>query len=90
MKELTFHRWFLPWVERWPNRTGYADVGGGSSTYGEHAERCFRLASGIRKELGVEPGDKAAILATNSRADMELYHTSYIRTSSPSASPPCS
>ena len=28
MKELTFHRWYLPWVERWPNQPGYADLGG--------------------------------------------------------------
>ncbi len=77
MKELTFHQWYLPWVERWPNRLGYADVGAGASTYGEHTERLFRLASAA-KELGVQPGDRLAVIAANSRAYMELYHTAYL------------
>jgi acyl-CoA synthetase (AMP-forming)/AMP-acid ligase II len=78
MKELTFHRWYLPWVERWPDRPGYGDVGGGTSSYAEHTERVFRLASAATKELGVQPGDKVAILAANSRAYMELYHAAYL------------
>ena len=61
MKELTFHRWYLPWVERWPDRLGYGDVGAGTSTYGEHTERLFRLASAA-KQLGVQPGDRLAVI----------------------------
>ena len=78
MKELTFHRWYLPWVERWPDRPGYADVGGGSSTYAEHTERVFRLASGLRSELGVRPTDHVAVLSLNSRRYMEAYHAAFL------------
>ena len=56
MKELTFHRWYLPWVERWPDEPGYADLGSPLRTYGDHTERVFRLASAAAKELGVQPG----------------------------------
>ena len=78
MKELTFHRWFLPWVERWPDEVGYADIGGERATYGQHTERVFKVASSLRRELGVGAGDRFAIMATNSRAFMELYHAAYL------------
>lgn len=78
MKELTFHRWYLPWIERWPDELGYADVGGSCSTYAEHTARAFRLASALRTELGVQPGDRVAVLAANSRAFMELYHAAFL------------
>src|SRR5688500_18689846 len=78
MKELTFHRWYLPWVERWPDELGYADVGGAQRTYGEHTDRVFRLASGVAKQLGVQPSDRVAVMASNSTAFMELYHAAYL------------
>ncbi|MGH9137285.1 MAG: AMP-binding protein [Acidimicrobiales bacterium] len=78
MKELTFHRWYLPWVERWPDELGYADIGGGSSTYGQHTERVFQLASALNKQLGIQPDDRVAVLALNSRPFMELYHAAYL------------
>jgi acyl-CoA synthetase (AMP-forming)/AMP-acid ligase II len=78
MKELTFHRWFLPWIERWPDLLGYADVGGQGATYGDHTERVFRVASSLRRDLGVGREDRFAVMATNSRAFMELYHAAYL------------
>ena len=77
MKELTFHRWFLPWVERWPDAVGYTDPAG-SSTYGEHTERVFRLASALDTELGVAPSDRVAVMGLNSRLFMELYHAAFL------------
>jgi long-chain acyl-CoA synthetase len=78
MKELTFHRWFLPWVERWPERPGYADLGSPLRSYGDHTERAFRLASAAAKELGVQPSDRVAVMASNSTSFMELYHAAYL------------
>lgn len=78
MKELTFHRWYLPWVERWPDEPGYADLGRPPHTYGEHTERVFRLAAAAASELGVQRGDRVAVMATNSTAFMELYHAAYL------------
>jgi acyl-CoA synthetase (AMP-forming)/AMP-acid ligase II len=78
MKELTFHRWFLPWVERWPDQPGYADLGAPMRSYGDHTERVFRLASAAAKELGVAPRDRVAVMAANSTAFMELYHAAYL------------
>jgi long-chain acyl-CoA synthetase len=78
VKELTFHRWFLPWVERWPDSPGYADLDQPLRTYADHTGRVFRLASAARTELGVQPGDRVAVMACNSTAFMELFHASYL------------
>ena len=78
MKELTFHRWYLPWVERWPNEPGYGDLGAPMRSYGDHTERVFRLASAAAKELGVQPSDRVAVMASNSTSFMELYHAAYL------------
>ena len=77
MKELTFHRWYLPWVERWPDAPGYADLGSPLHSYAEHTERAFRIGSAVQKELGVQPGDRVAVMASNGTAFMELYHAAY-------------
>ena len=78
MKELTFHRWYLPWVERWPEKAGFGDLGSPLRSYGDHTDRVFRLASAAAKELGVGPRDRVAVMATNSTAFMELYHAAYL------------
>lgn len=43
MKELTFHRSFLPAVERWYTKVGFHD-GDYHSTFAEHGNRVLRLA----------------------------------------------
>ena len=43
MKELVFHRSFLPAVERWADRVGFHD-GEYHATFAEHGERVLRLA----------------------------------------------
>jgi acyl-CoA synthetase (AMP-forming)/AMP-acid ligase II len=75
VKELIWHRQLLPSVDRNATRTFLTDTGSGvSTTYGEHGSRVLRLASALRKELGVEPGDRVAVMSLNSGAFEEIYH----------------
>ena len=43
-------------------------------TFGDHVDRVLRLADAMRSELGIEPGDRFAVLATNGHEYLELYH----------------
>ena len=75
MKELIWHRQLLPAAERYAGKPLLTDTGTGTTTtYGEHASRVLRLANALRKELGVEPGDRVAVMSLNSAAFEELYH----------------
>ena len=75
MKELVWHRQLLPAVDRNATAPFLTDTGSGTTTtYGEHAARVLRLANALRKELGVEPGDRVAVMSLNSGAFEELYH----------------
>jgi long-chain acyl-CoA synthetase len=77
MKELVYNRMLLPAVERYGSNvcTIGDDV---QFTYGEHLDRTLRLASALRTELGVEPGDRVAVMATNSHEYLELYHACFL------------
>ncbi len=75
MKELVWHRQLLPAVDRHATSPFFTDTGTGRTTsYGEHGSRVLRLASALRTELGVEPGDRVAIMSLNSAMFEELYH----------------
>jgi acyl-CoA synthetase (AMP-forming)/AMP-acid ligase II len=75
VKELIWHRQLLPAVSRNATRPFLTDTGtGATTTYGEHGSRVLRLASALRKELGVEPGDRVAVMSLNSAGFEELYH----------------
>ena len=75
MKELIWHRQLLPAVDRNATRPFLTDTGSGATTtYGQHGARVLRLASALRKELGVEPGDRVAVMSLNSAAFEEIYH----------------
>jgi long-chain acyl-CoA synthetase len=79
MKELVFHRWLLPHLDRFAHRTAYVDEGDGHrATWAEHAERVFRLTSAMRRHLGVAGDDRFAILARNGHAFLELYHAAFL------------
>jgi fatty-acyl-CoA synthase len=43
-------------------------------TYGEYASRCHRLAHALRREFGVEPGDRVAYLCGNTLELLEAYY----------------
>jgi AMP-binding enzyme len=75
MKELIFHRLLLPTAERQASDPAFTDVGTGEQvTFGQHAERVKQLANGLRSELGVEAGDRVAVLSMNRLAYVELWH----------------
>jgi long-chain acyl-CoA synthetase len=75
VKELVWHRQLLPALDRYAAKPFFTDTGTGlTSSYGEHGSRVLRLASALRTELGVEPGDRVAVMALNRGAFEELYH----------------
>jgi len=77
VKELVYHRYLLPAVERNPYRTAVVD-GSFRSTYSQHLERVCRLADGMRRELDVGPGDRFAVMALNGHEYLELFHASLL------------
>ena len=79
MKELVFHRLLLPTVEGRPSATAFIDGDSGVAvTFAEHLDRVGRLASALRTELGVQPGDRVAVLGLNSIPFMELWHAALL------------
>jgi long-chain acyl-CoA synthetase len=76
MKELIYHRFLLPTVERLPQKTAVLD-GEFSATYEQHLERVLRLGDALRS-LGVGPGDRFAVMALNGHQFLELYHASLL------------
>jgi len=77
VKELIYHRQFLPAVERFPSKLALID-GAHRATYEQHAERVIRLANALGSELGVQREDRVGILALNSHAFVELYHACFL------------
>ena len=73
MKELVYHRFLLPAVERFGSRTGFLDAGY-EATYDQHLDRVLRLSSAMGDELGVGRSDRFAVMALNSHQFEELYH----------------
>ncbi len=72
-----YHRLLLPAVERYGDREVIID-GDHRGTLAEHLDRTTKLASALRTELGVGPGDRFAIMATNSHQYLELYHAAFL------------
>jgi acyl-CoA synthetase (AMP-forming)/AMP-acid ligase II len=77
MKELVYHRHLLPIIERWPDKLAFHD-GAYHGTFGQHADRVLRLADSMRTELGMEPGDRFAVMSCNSHQFLELYHAAFL------------
>jgi long-chain acyl-CoA synthetase len=76
VKELIYHRHLLPSVERNADRTAVID-GEYSATYAQHLDR-VACAVGALRSLGVESGDRFAIMALNSHQFLELYHAAFL------------
>jgi long-chain acyl-CoA synthetase len=77
MKELIFHRQFLPALERWPDKVGFHD-GNYSATFQQHGDRVLRLADGMRKQLGLERDERFAVMSSNSHQYLELFHAGFL------------
>jgi long-chain acyl-CoA synthetase len=78
MKELVYHRLFLPGLDAFADKPDTIIDGEYRSTLGQHADRVFRLGHALRHELGVEPGDRVAVMSTNSHQYLELYHACFL------------
>jgi long-chain acyl-CoA synthetase len=76
MKELVYHRMLLPAIERNADRVAFFD-GEYRATFGEHLDRVARLASGLRS-VGVERGDRFAVMALNGHQFLECYHAAFL------------
>ena len=81
MKELIWHRQLLPALSQHATRPFLTDTAAGTTTsYAEHGSRVLRLADAMRRELGVEPDDRFAVLSLNSARFEELYHAGLLGT----------
>lgn len=76
MKELIYHRFLLPTVERLGDKIAVVDTGYEASFH-THLDRVLRLADSLR-DLGVGPGDRFAVMALNGHQYLELYHASLL------------
>ncbi len=77
MKELVYHRMLLPALDAWADKEGFID-GDRRRTYAQHGDRVLRLIHAMRHQLGVQPGDRFAVMATNSHEYLELYHAAFL------------
>jgi long-chain acyl-CoA synthetase len=77
VKELVYHRFLLPTVERLGGATAVLD-GEFTATFGEHRDRVCRLVDGMAREVGVGRGDRFAVMTLNGHQFLELYHASFL------------
>jgi long-chain acyl-CoA synthetase len=77
MKELVYHRYLLPAIERWPDRVGFHD-GAYRATFQQHGDRVLRLTSAMKKELGMQPHERFAVMSCNSHRYLELFHAGFL------------
>ncbi|HEV7865174.1 MAG TPA: AMP-binding protein, partial [Acidimicrobiia bacterium] len=79
MKELVFHRLLLPAAECRASDPAVIDGETGEVvTFAEHLDRVGRLTSALRTEVGVQRGDRVAVLGLNSLPFMELWHAALL------------
>jgi long-chain acyl-CoA synthetase len=77
MKELVYHRLLLSALERYATKVGFHD-GAYHGTFDQHGDRVLRLADSMHRHLGLQRGDRFAIMACNSHEYLELYHAGYL------------
>jgi acyl-CoA synthetase (AMP-forming)/AMP-acid ligase II len=76
MKELIYHRLFLPAADRHADKVGFID-GGYRATYATHLDRVARVCAALR-QLGVTRQDRFAVMALNSHEFLECYHAAFL------------
>ncbi len=79
MKELVYHRHLLPTAERHADKVAVYDDPY-RATYTEHVDRVLRVGDALQRELGVNRGDRFAVMALNSHQFLELYHAAFLGT----------
>ncbi|HEX4015489.1 MAG TPA: AMP-binding protein [Frankiaceae bacterium] len=74
MRELVFPRLMLGTASRRASERVLISEDGVPRTYSEHIERVQRLVAGMRKRLGIVPGERFGVMAANSARHLELWH----------------
>jgi long-chain acyl-CoA synthetase len=74
MRELVFPRLMLGTASRMASECVIITEEGVPRTYEAHIDRVQRLVSGMRKRLGIGPGDRFGVMAANSARHLELWH----------------
>ncbi len=77
MKELIYHRQFVPAINTFGSKTAVID-GAYEASFEAHGERVLKLASAMQSELGLARGDRFAVMAVNCHEYLELYHAAYL------------
>jgi len=77
MKELIAARTFFPAIERHGSKVAFLD-GVYHATFAEHGDRVLRLCDAMARQLGLERGDRFAVLAANSHQYLELYEAGFL------------
>lgn len=77
MKELIYHRGFMPAVTRYAEKTAVID-GAYQANFKQHGDRVFRLAHALKHQLGLERSDRFAVMAANCHEYLELYHAAFL------------
>lgn len=77
MKELIYHRSFMPALKRRGDAPAVVDRDF-TSSFAEHADRVFRLVHALGHQFGLGRGDRFAVLARNSHVYLELYHAAFL------------
>jgi long-chain acyl-CoA synthetase len=77
MKELVYHRSLLPAADQFADKVISID-GPFRATFGQHLDRVLRLGHALRHQLGVERGDRYAVMALNGHHFLELYHAGFL------------
>jgi acyl-CoA synthetase (AMP-forming)/AMP-acid ligase II len=77
VKELVYSRLFMPAVARYAPQECVVD-GSYTATFGRHASRVLKLADAMRNQLGLDRGDRFAVLALNGHRFMELHNAGYL------------
>ncbi len=77
MKELVYHRSLLPAADQFADKVISVD-GPFRATFGQHLDRVLRLGHALHHQLGVERGDRYAVMALNGHHFLELYHAGFL------------
>jgi long-chain acyl-CoA synthetase len=77
MKELVYHRHLLPAAARYADKVAVYDDPF-RATYAEHVERVSRVGDALQSELGINRGDRFAVMGLNNHKFLELYHAAFL------------
>jgi len=77
MKELIYHRHFLPALRDFAKKITVID-GDYQATMAHHGDRVLRLSRSLGDQLGLGKADRFAVMAVNCHEYLELYHAAFL------------